>query len=224
MSGDVTSVALLGASGRLVVGVSGSGSYLESDTDLVTQGWVRTGFIRYNTVEPKRFELVKTKILGSGVISVEVVDENETATSVASLDASLGEDYQLYRNGPEVALALKFTLNQASATTGPTLASWQVKAQPAIVRQRIIKVPVLLFESMRDSKGKALPPMDVHEVLASLEQLENNATPILFAEICHNPSRTELVVIDEIEFQQSAPPAKCEGDGGILYMTLRTVQ
>ena len=83
---------------------------------------------------------------------------------------------------------------------------------------------MLLFESIRDAKGAAVPPVDVHAILASLEDLENDAAPVAFAELCHNPARTELVVIDKIEFQQTAPPARCEGDGGILYLTLRTIQ
>ncbi len=224
VAGTVTAVTLLGASGRLVIGVSGQGSYLESDTDLVTSGWLRTGQIRFNTVEPKRFEYVTARIKGAGTVGVETVDSDDVETSVVTLSADLTSDYQLLRSEGETQLGFKFTLTQATATTGPTLSSWQIKAQPAITRQRVLMVPVMLFESMRDGKGTAVPPVDVHGVLARLEAFENDSTPILFAELCHNPTRTELVVIDKIEFQQSAPPARCEGDGGILYLTLRTVQ
>jgi hypothetical protein len=223
-TGVVSSVSLFGASGRLVIG-SDSGSYLESDTNLVASGYVRTGQIRFNTVEPKRFEYITARVTDGGTVGIETIDDTGAATSVVTIDAgSSSPDYPLDRPISETSLALRFTLNQATATTGPTLTSWQIKAQPAIVRQRIIRVPVLLFESMRDAKGTALPPVDVHGVLNDLEALENNSSPILFAELCHSPSRTELVVIDKIEFQQTTPPVHCQGDGGVLYLTLRTVQ
>ena len=77
---------------------------------------------------------------------------------------------------------------------------------------------------MRDSKGAALPVTDIHDVLSQLEALEDAATPILFAELGHNPQRNWLVVIDEVRFQQTAPPAgRARGEGGVLYLTLRTV-
>lgn len=201
VAGTVNAVTLLGASGRLVIGVSAQGSYLESATDLVTSGWVRTGLIRFNTVEPKRFEYVTARVTGAGTVAVETVDAADTATSIITLAASLNADYPLQRPEGETSLGLKFTLTQGTVTTGPTLSSWQVKAQPAVTRQRVLMVPVMLFESMRDSKGAPVPPVDIHGVLARLETFENDSTPILFADLSHNPTRTELVVIDKIEFQ-----------------------
>src|ERR1044072_888521 len=110
---------------------------------------------------------------GLGTVGVETVEEDGTTTSVVTTDVgNAGEDYSLTRSEGETALGLRFTLNQATTTTGPTLLSWQLKAQPAVRRQRIIRVPILLFENMRATKGTALPPVDVHDVLAQLEDLE----------------------------------------------------
>ena len=67
------------------------------------------------------------------------------------------------------------------------------------------------------------PAVDVHGLIADLEEIESEARGVLFTEFCSNP-RSELVVIDEIRFQQITPPANCRGDGGIAYLTLRTIQ
>lgn len=161
-TGEVTSATLLGASGRLVIGAD-SGAYLESATDLVVQGYVQTAYVRFNTVEPKRFEYITARMTGAGTVGIESVDEAGVASSIVSIaSGSSTPDYPLGRVTSETVLGLRFTLNQATATTGPTLTSWQIKAQPSIVRQRIIRIPILLFESMRDNKGAALPPVDVH--------------------------------------------------------------
>lgn len=77
---------------------------------------------------------------------------------------------------------------------------------------------------MRDSKGTALPPVNTHAVLGVIEQMEDDAQPILFTELCHKPNRTELVVIEEVRFIETTAPAGCKGEGGIVYLTLRTVQ
>lgn len=226
VSGTVNSVSVFGASDRMVFGVSASGSYLESATDLVTSGTLTTGFIRFNTLEPKQFRYVSVRMADAdGSVAVETVDRTDTAVPVVTVTDHNSTDYDLGRTSAEEYLGLRFTLTQDSATVGPTLNSWQVKALPALTRSRVINVPILLFEKMRDSKGAMLPVTDVHAVLDVLEQYENAASPILFAELRHNPNRSELVVIDEVRFQRvGVPPANCEGDGGIAYLTLRTVQ
>jgi hypothetical protein len=222
--GDVRSVTIYGDSDRKAFSVSAQGVYLESATDLVTSGWMRTGYIRFNTVEPKQFSYVTARGTGAGAIVIESYDSGGTTNSVATIDSFLDQDFSLGRSDSEEYLALKFTLTRDTATTGPTLRSWQIKALPAITRSRIISVPVLLFERVRDSKGTLVPPQNIHQIINDLEALENAATPVLFAELCHGTPRVDLVVIDEIRYQQTAPPAGCQGDGGILYLTLRTVQ
>ena len=77
---------------------------------------------------------------------------------------------------------------------------------------------------LRDAFGVEVRMCAERDGRVDLEEMENDSAALLFSELCHNPARTELVTIDKIEFQQIAPPARCEGDGGILYLTLRTIQ
>ncbi len=223
--GVVNSVTVFGTSGRMVFGISGQGSYIEHATDLVTSGTMRTGYIRFNTIEPKQFRYVTVRMADStGSVSVETYDRNGSATSVVSITEYDQNDYDLGRTAADEYLALRFTLTRESATLGPTLNSWQVKALPAVTRSRLINVPILLFEKMRDAKGAQVPPTEVSAVLGVLEQYEDRAQPILFTELHHNPNRSELVVVDEVRFQKTSPPNGADGDGGIVYLTLRTVQ
>lgn len=223
--GTVNSVSVFGASDRMVFGVSGSGSYLESATDLVTSGTLRTGFIRFNTLEPKQFRYISLRMADAdGSVSVETYDRDGATTSVVTVTEYDPQDYDLGRTSADEYLSLRFTLTRESATVGPTLNSWQVKALPAITRSRLINVPIMLFERMRDRKGAQVPPIDVDATLSVLEQYEDAASPILFTELSKNPNRSELVVIDEVRFQKVSPPPGFEGDGGIVYLTLRTVQ
>jgi hypothetical protein len=225
LTGTVNSVSVFGASDRMVFGVSGSGSYLESATDLVTSGTLRTGYIRFNTIEPKQFRYVTVRMANAnGTVGVETYDRNGSAVSVVTVTEYDNSDYDLGRTTSEEYIALRFTLNRESATVGPTLNSWQVKALPAITRSRLINVPILLFEKMRDSKGAQVPPTDVHAVLSAIEQYEDRAQPVLFTNLNVNPNRSELVVVDEVRYQKVTPPSGQDGDGGIVYLTLRTVQ
>lgn len=226
VTGTVNSVSIFGASGRLVFGVSAAGSYIEHATDLVASGYMRTGFIRFNTLEPKQYRYVSMRQVDlNGSISVETYDRTGTTVAITTIDGYDTSDYDLGRTEADEYLGLKFTLTRdGSPSLGPTMQSWQIKALPAITRSRTINVPILVFEEMRDGKGQAVPPTDPFVILGVLEDYENAATPILFTELCHNPNRTELVVVDEIRFQKTSPPTNCKGDGGIVYLTLRTVQ
>lgn len=227
VTGTVNSVAILGASGRMVFGVSNSGSYLESASVLVATGYFRTGYVRFNTVEPKQFRYITCRVGGtSGSVGVESYDANATITPIASFSGTNTDDFDLGRVASEEYLAIKFTLNRSGvdSTLGPILQSWQIKALPATRRSRLIEVPFLLFEEMRDSKGAAVPPTNVQDTLGRLEELESTAAPILFSELCESPVRTELVIVEQVRYQQVSPPARCKGNGGIVYLTLRTVQ
>lgn len=84
-------------------------------------------------------------------------------------------------------------------------------------------MPVLLFESMADARGSRLPVINPPVILGQLEDLEDTATVVPFTTFGKNP-RVEQVTIQKIEFTETGPPPSFEGEGGIAYLTLRTVQ
>ena len=200
VTGTAQSVSLLGASGRLVIGVNGNGSYLEHATDLEASGWFRTGYIRFNTVEKKFFKYVSTRTAAqSGSLTIETVNSQGAALTLITIAANseLSGDIDLGRGNPEESLALRFTLARSStdATLGAVMNSWQIKALPAAKRIRQIRVPVMLYPEMRDAKGARVAPVEVYNILQDLETLENNSDTVTFSMLCHKPTRTEQVTI-----------------------------
>lgn len=122
--GKVTSVSTFGGSDRMVFGVASHGGWLESATDLVTSGYLRTGYIRFNTTEQKRFLYASIQGQGPGGFSLATVDAAGNVVSLVSgLDGS-GGDLDLSRRFSEEYLALQITLTRSTTTTGPTLGSW----------------------------------------------------------------------------------------------------
>lgn len=127
VTGVVNSVSVFGASGRMVFGVSNSGSYLEHATDLVANGYVRTGYIRFNTVEPKQFRYISVRVADSlGSVGIESHDRNGATASIATISGYDASDYDLGRSSADEYLAVKLTLNRHAidATKSPTLQSW----------------------------------------------------------------------------------------------------
>lgn len=174
------------------------------------------------------FKYVSTRtsqLLGS--LTVETVDAEGASSSVITLGPGSGVsgDIDLGRTTPEESLALRFTLHRSAddATLGGEMNSWQVKALPAIHRSRDLMIPVFLFERMADAKGSKAPAIDPEMILDRLETMEDAAEVVSFSTFGQT-QRVERVTIQKIEFTKIGPPLPFEGEGGIAYLTLRTVQ
>ena len=80
---------MVGNSGKLAIGVTGSGIYIQSDT-LVTSGYLQTGQIRYFTLEDKHFELVKLRetLPMQGEIKLSSVSSGGSVQDIITVDNS----------------------------------------------------------------------------------------------------------------------------------------
>jgi len=67
-----------------------------------------------------------------------------------------------------------------------------------------------------------VPPVDIHKVLEQIEGLESKGVPVQFTDLALG--RSWLVTIEEVTYQQVTPPVNAKGEGGIVYLLLRTVQ
>jgi hypothetical protein len=100
--------------------------------------------------------------------------------------------------------------------------SIQVKALPAAPRQRQFTVPILLFKEMADHKGAKVPPVDIRAVISALESFENNQDTVSFQEL--GAGITTSCTVQKVDFVSTSPPGpNAKGEGGILYLTLRTI-
>ncbi len=217
---------LVELNGRPVFVLQGVGTIIQHATDLVATGYLTTGRIRYRTLESKLFKYIRLRTDAlTGTIAITAVTDNDSESAIVtySLPGATDHPEAAFASvlGAVESLALKFTLARETATTGPTMRSYQIKALPAPKRQRIYRLPLSCYDietaysgQKVGYKGSAL------ERLTALEQLEEAGDLVIYQDLATNVSR--LCIIDDLQFRQVTPPAR-SATGGILYVTLRAV-
>jgi hypothetical protein len=223
---SVQSVALIGNSGRLAIGVTNHGIYFESATDLVDSGYLLTAQTRYNTLWPKLFKRlsVRARILGHLVAST--VDKAGNEVTVATLDDNSDLDPDLVINAPDSpqeSLGLRFTLDQLNATTGPTFRGYQFKALPGGPRPYTYVMPFLCFDSEKDGQGGVMGYKGYgYDRLTAVQDLASEGTVVLFEDL--SSGNSVLVTIENIEFSQISPGGMTQSPwGGTLTLEMRTL-
>jgi len=226
----ITSVTMFGNSDRKVFTLSGFGHAKELATTLVPSGYLTTGRIRYNTEEPKlyKFFSVRTPSPLQGNVAATILIEGGgeidyimySPTIVSGIkDVAISNP-----SGPQNWIRLKFTLFQGSDPAfGGVLNGWQMKALPGSIRQRVITQIFELFDEETDRTGQRIG-YDGY-ARARFEDFKGVARAgdvILFQELQEDLST--LVVIEDWEYRQTAPPGPNRGAlGGYLTVQMRTV-
>ena len=203
-------------------------SYLEHATDKITSGYLTTGYIRYNTLEPKNFKrLVGRGDFTYGSMTLETVDANGTEYDLVSYDATVPpvEVTTSQPAGAQEYIAYKFILTRdaTDATQGPIFKGYQAKATIATPRQRVIKFPVFCYDVETDRynvmvgyEGRA------KDRIAQLENIEQDGDVVTWQDLQTGESRQ--VVIEQVTFTRQTPPDRgFSGYGGIIDILLRTV-
>jgi hypothetical protein len=203
-------------------------TYIESASEKATSGYLQTGFIRYNTLEPKNFKrLIGRGEFEFGSMSLQTVDKDGLAYDVVSYDASVPavEVTTSQPAGAQEFLAYKFVLTRDATdnTKGPTFKGYQAKATIATPRQRVIRFPVYCFDVETDKynvmvgyEGRALDRIN------ALETIEEDGDIVTWQDLTTGESRQ--VSIEQIQFTRMTPPDRgFTGYGGMLTMTVRTV-
>jgi hypothetical protein len=222
------SVGFLGNSDRVAFAVAGDGIWIEKDGTKVASGFLQTGFIRYNTLEPKNFKrLIGRGEFTFGSMSLNTVASDGTVFDVVSYDSSVPpvEVTTSQPAGSQEFIAYKFVLTRdgTDATKGPTFKGYQAKATFATPRQRIIRFPVYCFDVETDRynvmigyEGRAIDRIN------ALEAVEENGDIVTWQDLTTGESRQ--VAIEQITFTRMTPPDRgFTGYGGMLTMTVRTV-
>jgi hypothetical protein len=221
-------VAFLGNTDRVAFVVEGDGIWMEKDGTKVSSGFLQTGFIRYNTLEPKNFKrLIGRGEFTFGSMSLNTVASDGTVFDVVSYDSSVPavEVTTSQPAGAQEFIAYKFILTKdgTDGTKGPTFKGYQAKATFATPRQRIIRFPVYCFDVETDRynvmigyEGRAIDRIN------ALEAIEENGDIVTWQDLTTGESRQ--VAIEQITFTRMTPPDRgFTGYGGILTMTVRTV-
>jgi hypothetical protein len=228
---QTTAVSLIGTTDRLFF-CTAAGSlgyaYMESDGALTPTGYLTTGYIRYNTLEPKNFK----RLLGRGdftygSMTLETVDADGTEYDVISYDATVPpvEVTTSQPTGSQEYIAYKFIMYRDGTdnTKGPIFKGYQAKATIATPRQRVIRFPVYCFDVETDKynvlvgyEGRAL------DRIGQLETIEETGDVVTWQDLTTGESRQ--CIIEQITFTRMTPPDRgFTGYGGVLTMTIRTV-
>lgn len=229
-------IAIMGTTGRVAIftapgsgGSTGStsGVWLESATDLVASGWLKTGEIRFDTWEPKMFQYLRNVFdqTTTGTIRPYWIDGGGTETSLASATSVSGVPYldTLGSDGTaRLGVSYKWVLARATSTTGPTFRGYQVRANPSGVKQRDIRLPLLCFRRERMRNGRTVE-RSTWDRIEALEALERSMAVVPYQDFLTGESRN--VTVEAVQFVADRPgqsAAEMANPGGLLLVTLRT--
>lgn len=215
---------------HLIVNEGGSSGEIQTQHSLnrVDSGWLQTGLIRYNTLEPKFFKYVNTRArvgIDNGILVSSVIDGGSTFDLITLTDTSANTDIGIrLPSTKQEVLAFKFTLtNNGNMAEGPVLTGYQVKAIPAAKRQRLIQYPFQCYDTERDRfdvefgySGRA------YELVSSLELLEEQGNVITITDF--RLGETYKGIVEEVRFvNESSPDRDSAGFGGKLLVTVRKI-
>jgi hypothetical protein len=237
-TGEAVDVCWLGKSDQLaflcatisdsVLPTGDLGIYVQSATELYSSGYIETGQIRYNTLEPKNFKRVVARgEFTSGSMSISTIDSTNHQYDLITYDSVVGspEVTITQPSGAQDSIGLRFTLyrNADTVSSGPTFHGYQLKAVPATPRSRLISIPLMNFDTETDKynstigyEGRAI------ERLAALENAESAGDVVTWQDF--RTGELAQCLIEEVKFTDITPPDKrLTGYGGIITLTIRTV-
>ncbi len=227
-----TACAFLGDTNRLAFCNAGNGSdgtiYIESASTLIAEGTLRTGYVRYNTLELKIYKLMQARIdTTNGGLNVDSVDyaDNFFRIGTFSQGALVPEVNISYPQAAQEYLGFQFTLTRSTTDTskGPLFTGYQIKALPAIPRQRLIQYPLSCFDHESDHFGVEIGyEGSAYDRMSQLESVENLGDTIRVEDF--RTGESYIGLIEELDFRNATPSDKrFSGYGGVLLVTIRTV-
>jgi hypothetical protein len=220
-------VAFFGNSDRAAF-TNGNNTWAESTTSLVASGYLRTGYIRYNTLETKIFKLMQARVdTTNGGVTIQSVDASDNFYTIGVFGQESAVP-QININYPQTAqeyLGFKFTLTRSTTdvSKGPLFTGYQIRSLPATPRQRLIQYPMSCFDHETDHFGVEVGYEGAaYDRMSQLELIENNGDTIQIQDF--RTGESYLGIIEEMDFRNSTPSDKrFTGYGGLLLVTIRTV-
>lgn len=227
--GDTTATAAVAFCGNtdVLAFATVNNLWMENKALKPASGYLDTARIRLSTLEPKVFRSVRVRGPAlDGPLGISVINENGSVSPLYTYgedDTPGFDDVNLLSPNRRNFLALKFTLSVGTdPALGARLQGWQVKALPGSPRQRMITLPVWCFDFEKDRHGQRVGGhRKAMGRLRALEALDDAGDVITFQDLDANSARD--VFLEEIEFEQTDPPPRFEGWGGIIRITFRTI-
>jgi hypothetical protein len=226
-STKASQVAFFGNSDRAAF-TTGNNTWAESTTSLVAEGYLRTGYIRYNTLETKIYKLLQARIdTTNGGINIDSIDYEDTFYRIGTFAqaATVPEINVSYPQAAQEYLGFQFTLLRSSTDVlkGPLFTGYQLKSLPAVPRQRLIQYPLFCYDHESDKFGNEIGyEGSAYSRMSQLEAIENVGDTIRVQDF--RTGESYLGIIEEMDFINRTPEDKrFSGFGGTLLVTVRTV-
>jgi hypothetical protein len=220
-------VAFFGNSDRAAF-TNGNNTWAESTTTLVPSGYLRTGYIRYNTLELKIFKLMQARVdTTNGGLLIDSIDyaDNYYRIGTFAQESEVPEVNINYPQASQEYLGFQFTLTRSTTNVakGPLFTGYQVKALPAIPRQRLIQYPLSCYDHESDHFGVEVGYEGAaYYRMSQLESIENVGDTIRVEDF--RTGESYIGLIEELDFRNATPSDKrFSGYGGTLLVTIRTV-
>ena len=225
---SATDVAFFGNSDRLVFSTVSDDIWAESTTSLVESGYIQTGYIRYNTLEPKIFKLLFPRFISTnGSPSLQSIDSAGNTYNIGTYaqGATITESGIPYPASAQEYLGFKFTFNRSSTNIllGPTFNGYQIKSLVATPRQRLIQYPVFCYDHESDKFGVEVGYEGfAFSRMQQIETVENLGDTIVVQDF--RTGESYIGLIEEMDFINRTPTDKrFSGFGGTLLITIRSV-
>jgi hypothetical protein len=226
-STTASQVAFFGNSDRAAF-TNGNNTWAESTTSLVAEGYLRTGYIRYNTLETKIFKLIQARVsTANGGLNIDSIDAADNFYRIGTFaqGSSVPEVNVNYPQAAQEYLGFQFTLTRSTTdvSKGPLFTGYQVKSLPAIPRQRLIQYPLSCFDHESDHFGVEVGyEGSAYFRMSQLESIENVGDTIRVEDF--RTGESYIGLIEELDFMNKTPSDKrFSGYGGTLLVTIRTV-
>lgn len=219
----VSGLAQKGATGTFAIACDDGAVYTTS-SELAEFGYLRTSRVRYSTLEDKSFRFLKL-VHGNGSVgrvTVMGLDDMDQEASVNSYDSNsqLMRDVGVQPDTPQQFMSFIITLNRDTVSTGPIIDGYTIKAIPLIERKQIVRVPLLCFDTERDRHGVTRGKTgDALVRYRDLRDRISTGEPVLMQDLV--TAESLIGVVEDMEFNQTSPPAGTSGFGGVVYVTLR---
>jgi hypothetical protein len=225
-TGIVQGLTFLGNTDRVILGVQGKGTYLQSTTLYEDSGYILSGRIRYGTAEPKSFNRAKIRasIPDNTGITLTTIGADGSQESIVTLGGSWNTDEDItlktIADVPQsyASLVLRLTSSETKLST-PTLDSLQVKATPVPRIQRVIKLPLRLNDIEEDRRGiKSGKDGMASYRLQALEQFEQDHSVVVIQDYTSGESYSAQ--IRSVSFVRDTPPSRnAKNFGGLVTVT-----
>ena len=228
-----TTCAFMGDTEQLAFVTANNGTtdgaiYVENLNEKVEQGYLQTGFIRYNTLELKVFKLLQARIdntNGGLLIDTVTYDGTEYRIGTFTQQSNIPEVTVSYPTGAQEYLGFKFILTRSTTdlSEGPVFNGYNLKSLPAVPRQRLIQYPLFCYDHEADKFGvEEGYEGSAYDRMSQLEQVENVGDTVRVQDF--RTGESYLGLIEELSFVNRTPSgARFSGYGGTLFVTVRSI-